>query len=534
MVADIARVTYDPTRQYRSVIYQQGRVTLEADNNEAEALEGEALRLETIDIIGPAGTPDNGYQVTSGTGPAGFDVGPGIFYLGGWRLEQDAAVDVPGNPNSKTDIELARQGGDFVVCLLITERSVGAVEDQALREVALGGPDSAARSRLMQSFPRVATDGDTCAQGAVSIAALLAAEGVSIDPYSDELISSATLQSGFTPGPANTDPCQPTAAGGYLGADNQMVRVTVTAFDPKAQTGTMLWGWNNASLLYRATMNDPLTLTLATTPVDEEHAPQQNQMVEVLAVDLDLGDGDYIADGEGFVTSLAQGYSFDTGQIILSNPLPAKYQGLKTPLFVRLWQAEVPFNAGVQTPLDAVSGITVAISMVALPTRIAKRPFWRFAVRPATPTSIYPQRYLDAPQPPDGPRQWLCDLAVCKALTNGCAVLEDCRPKFNPLTGISGGCCGLVLGPDDVTAAGGLQAVVDGLGGSGPALLSLKPGTYTLEAPVTLTSVHDGLTIESCAGGAILQADANADLTAFRSGLIVMDGVAEITLRGLV
>ena len=28
MVADIARITYDPTRQYRSLIYQQGRVTL--------------------------------------------------------------------------------------------------------------------------------------------------------------------------------------------------------------------------------------------------------------------------------------------------------------------------------------------------------------------------------------------------------------------------------------------------------------------------------------------------------------------------
>jgi hypothetical protein len=55
MVADIARVTYDPTRQYRSLIYQQGRVTLEADNNEAAMLAQEALRLETIDIIGPTG-----------------------------------------------------------------------------------------------------------------------------------------------------------------------------------------------------------------------------------------------------------------------------------------------------------------------------------------------------------------------------------------------------------------------------------------------------------------------------------------------
>jgi hypothetical protein len=526
MVADIARVTYDPTRQYRSVLFQQGRVTLEADNNEAEIIEGEALRLETIDIVGPAGTPDNGYEISSGTGPAGFDVGKGIFYLGGWRLELDAEKKEAGGANDKTLIEWVRGQQDFVVCLLITERSIGAVEDQALREVALGGPDSAARSRLMQTFPRVATDGNTCAVGATSVAAVLSAEGVTIDPYSDQLISSATLQAGFTPGPASTDPCQPAAAGGYLGADNQMVRVTVTAFDAKKQSGALLWGWNNASLLYRATANDPLTLTLTTVPVDDEHAPQQNQMVEILGVDLDLEDGNYIADGEGFVVSLAQGYSSDTGQIILSSPLPAKYQNSKTPLFVRLWQAEVPFSAGVQTPLDAVSGITVAISMTALPTRIAARPFWRFAVRPATPTSIYPQRYLDAPQPPDGPRQWICDLAICEALDEGCTVLEDCRPKFGPLTGLTGGCCGVTIGPSD-----NLQAAVDSLAG-GPAVLSLMPGTYDLAAPLKLTKANDGLTIEACGGGVIIQSSAT-DTTGFNQGLIQLTLVRNITLRGL-
>jgi hypothetical protein len=59
MTADIARITYDPRRKYRSVVAQQGRVTLEADSNEASAIASEALRLETIDVIGHAGTPDD-------------------------------------------------------------------------------------------------------------------------------------------------------------------------------------------------------------------------------------------------------------------------------------------------------------------------------------------------------------------------------------------------------------------------------------------------------------------------------------------
>src|SRR5580698_7369194 len=224
MDADIARVSYDPTRQYRSLVAQQGRVTLEADNNEATMLETEALRLETIDIVGPAGTPDNGYAVSSGQGPGGVAIGCGTFYLGGWRLKLDSAIDLSKQPDWIDAPEFATAEGNLAVALLATEQSVGAIEDRALREVALGGPDSAARARLMQRFLRVPMDGTTCPAGAKSIAALLNEDGVAIAPCSLQLISSARLQAGFVPGPPSKDPCQPTAAGGYLGADNQLIR----------------------------------------------------------------------------------------------------------------------------------------------------------------------------------------------------------------------------------------------------------------------------------------------------------------------
>ena len=535
MVADIARVTYDPTRQYRSVIYQQGRVTLEADNNEGVALESEALRLETIDIMGPAVAIGDGFEVSSGAGPGGISIGSGIFYLGGWRLELDKPVDLGSAKNTPVigivDAAVI-QRGNFVVALLITEQSVCAVEDQALREVALGGPDSAARARLMHRFPRIPVDGATCDLGATAVATLLQDEGVTIDPYSLQLISSATLQAGFVPGPPDTDPCTPAAAGGYLGADNQMVRVTVTAFDPATETGTLLWGWNNASLLYRATTTDGVTLTLTTTPVDQEHAPQQNQMVEILRSEVNLEDGTFIAEGQGVVTSLALGYATESGEIVLSAALPADYVGLANPLFVRLWQAEVPFSVGAPTALDSVSGITVAVSMTALPTHIAARPFWRFAVRPSMPQNIYPQRYADAPQPPDGPRQWITDLAVVEPQgRGGIVVLEDCRIPYGPQK--TGQCCGLVLGPDDVAARGGLQTVVDTLP-PGPAVLSLRPGDYPLSAPLRLQKGRDGLVIEGCCPtGASISAAAGADLTTFRTGLVVIGGAENITLRQL-
>ena len=527
MVADIARITYDPTRQYRSVISQQGRVTLEADNNEAATLASEALRLETIDIIGPTGALGDGYKVGPGVSPGGISIDPGIFYLGGWRLELDKAIDLPAQSGGGAIIGPKE---NLLVALLVTEQSVCAVEDQALREVALGGPDSAARSRLMQHFLRLPLDGDTCAAGATLIEGLLASDGVSIDPATLQLISQARLQAGFVPGPTNTDPCTPAAAGGYLGADNQMVRVTITAYDATTKTGTLLWGWNNASLLYRATVIDPLTLKLSNTPVDEEHAPQLGQMVEILRTELDLGDGNLIAARQGFVTAVAQAYSFDSQQVVLSSALPADYQNNKNPLFVRLWQSSVPFTAAQPTALDSVSGITVTITLPVLPSHIAARPFWRFAVRPSTPQMIYPQRYADSPQPPDGPRQWITDLAVVEpSFKQGSNPLADCRVPYPPPSG--GQCCGLVLGPDDVATRGGLQAVVDQLAGA-PTVLSLRTGVYSLPAPLNLGAKHKGLTIEGCTDGVILQAAA-ADLTPFLLGLVQISETTDIALRKL-
>src|SRR5438105_4215841 len=90
MSSDKARLSYDETRQYRQVVSQQGRVTLEADWNEAQQIASEELRRETLDIVGPCGTPDDGYRIVE-TGKHGkpvFDIEytGGTMYVGGLRV----------------------------------------------------------------------------------------------------------------------------------------------------------------------------------------------------------------------------------------------------------------------------------------------------------------------------------------------------------------------------------------------------------------------------------------------------------------
>ena len=109
-----------------------------------------------------------------------------------------------------------------------------------------------------------------------------------------------------------------------------------------------------------------------------------------------------------------------------------------------------------------------------MPTHIAARPFWHFAVRPDTPPSSI-RSAIEAPQPPDGPRQWLCGLAVIEGFGENSQILDDCRVTL----GRECTCCAIVLGPEDVAAKGRASAVLDGLGGAGtPATLSLRPGVY--------------------------------------------------------
>ena len=90
MTSDRARVTYDTSRRYHGVVAQQGRVSLEADWNEAQAITGAQLEARTLDFAGPAGSPDRGFRITPvmGEDVATGDLmaSPGTLYVGGQRI----------------------------------------------------------------------------------------------------------------------------------------------------------------------------------------------------------------------------------------------------------------------------------------------------------------------------------------------------------------------------------------------------------------------------------------------------------------
>ena len=283
---DISRSAFDPRKQYTGVRMQQGRVILDDDWNENERIASEDLRRSRADIVGPAGSPDEGFCISNplltADGQVDFDISSGSFYLGGNRLELDQAVTylLQGDALQPSELAVSAPSGarsDLAV-LMTYQQPVSAVEDSELFEVALGGPDTTTRLRTMQRVVLYANiEGDTCAEAWQQLQALLEAAGQGTLNAEHELIVDTELTVSFTTGDLPEDLCTPTAAGGYLGAENQAIRVQLV------DDSHLTWGFDNAAPLYRVQVAaDRQTVTMLTEPKDQAHWPLAEQTVEIL------------------------------------------------------------------------------------------------------------------------------------------------------------------------------------------------------------------------------------------------------------
>jgi hypothetical protein len=518
---------------------QQGRVTLEADWNEGQSIFGEELRQETLEIVGPAGTPDKGYQVMDTSQPAtpyDFSVGPGTMYVGGVRVELDTPVnyltqpewlDHTFDPDWVDPSQLKALPSKEFVYLFLREQEVSAVEDYALRDVALGGPDTAARTRIIQHIVRLETHATDCADALAIAITAWAQEGLKFDPTTMRLLPQSTLRVTFPDAP-QPDPCEPETVAGYLGADNQLIRIQIS------DANKFVWGFDDASFLYRVDIGADLqTVHLQSRPVDSAHQPQANQAVEVLRSAARLSNGEYVASATGVVETLTASYSQDTQTLVLPTKLPPQYaDAQQTPrAFLRVWQQEQQFTA--ETPIElGTTGIYVTLNTLGgAPFHVGD--YWLIAARPSTPQQIYPERYLADFQPPDGPREWVCPLAIIAWNENVGTVVDDCRNQFDNLVALTQRrCCTITLRPEDVTSATTLNVILDKYKLRELITVCFMPGIYMLPEPLRLGPEHSNLTLEACHDGVVIQAAPGAE-TKFLDGLIVLNHANNVTLRGL-
>jgi hypothetical protein len=589
MASDRSRRTDRSRDGYKGVVAQQGRVILDRDFNAQQALEDARVALDALNFVGPCGAPGDGFKISLGaafrplilrtssppSSPVLFDrsftISPGVMFIGGQAailpasfapIGYETQPDWPApDPAPAMDREL--------VYLELQELEVSAVEDPDLFEVALGGPDTTQRLRLLRRVKRLGVQAADCHSAWLEAIDGWRNKGFALDPATMSLTPNALMKIGFTTTSGSTNRCDPLAVGGYLGAENQLIRLRTITSDGTAQ---LLWSYDNASFLYRVDTidQDRRTIKLTADPPDAFHFMQQGQWVEILPTAAKLGQETdatapsappiirAVAEPEGFLTTLTQAYgpvnSGDSANhLVLADPgLPTSFQDNGLPVFVRVWQSAVNLVVGQTLPIvDAQSGTSTGVTAtVSIPFNedqtLPQGAFWQIAVRPSRPQGVYPEDYLTVPQPPDGLRRWVCPLAFIDWAAAGGAKLTDCRNTFDNLVALSkrrNGCCSISVNPADLKAGTSLQSILDraatlaALGASDAFMPSftvcLEPGDYPLFFPLRLDSRHSGLVLECCGGTAVLAADPNAKPDEFADGLLVATSVAGLTLRGL-
>ncbi|MEI2579931.1 DUF6519 domain-containing protein [Scytonema sp. PRP1] len=128
MKGDFSRYTFNPKKQYSAVLMQQGRVQLDADWNEQQAINQYRIETETKDIIGLCGVPATG---------GGFAIKPikgllRIFFVNsqkGWVVGQKGDILATANGGQTWTPQTSGVTQDLWGVYFLTENRGWAVGD---------------------------------------------------------------------------------------------------------------------------------------------------------------------------------------------------------------------------------------------------------------------------------------------------------------------------------------------------------------------------------------------------------------------
>jgi hypothetical protein len=172
MKGDFSRFTFDPLNNYVSVLKQQGRVALDADWNEQASIWAEHFRRLAADILGEFAIPlasndmivDNSGALAIShlaVGPGGvldFNIGRGVAYVGGFPITFPKDMTYRSQPDLPEPDSLPERG-DILVFIESWSRILTYVDDELIREPALGGPDTCLRQRIIGQVKAITSDG---------------------------------------------------------------------------------------------------------------------------------------------------------------------------------------------------------------------------------------------------------------------------------------------------------------------------------------------------------------------------------------
>jgi hypothetical protein len=479
MYGDFTRLTHDPRKHYLRVLMQQGRVQLDADWNEQASILLRYLQTLAADLIGPFGGPGDGFLIAPQPGPGGssipraFTLQPGHYYVDGILAENDAKLNYGSGsghlpfPRPENDQGEEDEDANFLALVLdVFERHVSHLQDAGVREVALGGPDTATRSQVAWRVRAWKIEPNDDEQKDLRcFLAKIWEELVALRQPANRGQLRARAKGDVDP---RTDPCVAAPEASFRRTENQLYRVEIhrggMAWDKKDDTAeeaaTFKWSRDNGSEEYRILRLEGTTAFLESLGRDDRtllHAGDWLELVEDQSDPLTL-------------LPLLQVESVDPRRDAVILKVPKKHEGAPTVslpdldeeaaqrrhALLRRWHQPEKLTKGAVLPSEGAvlltegdandpekgwlmleDGVQIRFEPGGAGTLIGYRPgdFWLIPARTATGDVEWP-RAENGPLalPPNGVEHHFAPLATI-AFPDDAANLKitDCRNVFQPL-----------------------------------------------------------------------------------------------------
>jgi hypothetical protein len=469
MKGDFTRMTFNKDKRFSRVLMQQGRVQLDADWNEQADILVHYLRTLAADLIGPHGGPGDSFAIEKLTDedgnsiPHNFVIRQGHYYVDGILCDNNQDVTFQGEPNaeppypSQPDYPLPQNvqlaDGDHLIYLDVWERHISYLEDEdehgdepSIREVALGGADTATRAMVVWQVKTWHITGEREAQ--------LEEMGIALgcDDFHEAWQDVVNLW--WQPAnrgrmqaraklPEDADliePCIIDPEARYRGAENQLYRVEIHRGGPSG-TATFKWSRENGSVVFPIVKIQGSVITLEHLGRDERFGLRAGDRVEIV-------DDGYILRGDCVPLLKVEKLDPDSNQVTLSgaptieveqepfnhpllrrwdhkedDPTKKRYEMREGAIVVAEGENWIPLEDGVEirfpSPGQNLPG-----------SGYRTHDYWLIPARTATGDVEWPGSIEDpALSPPHGTEHHYAPLAIISVndVGDGITVVSECR-----------------------------------------------------------------------------------------------------------
>lgn len=389
--------------------------------------------------------------------------------------------------------------------LEVWERHVTAVEDPALLEPALGGPDTATRIQVAWAVRVLRDDNGVVHLGDLGCGDAVEPWEALLEPTDARL--SARAEAAADP----LDPCDVPPEAGYRGLENRLYRVEVHEPGPIG-TATFLWSRDNGTVV--TGIRDFVPGTPFRVEVDRIGRDRELRFDagDTVTVESD----DTTAAGVPSTLSEVDGQPDNAHRLV---PLTDDVSAFADHRRPRLRRWDGPARQIEVGWVELEDGVQV---------RFAGGPFtvgdwWVVPARTATGDV---EGFLDAP--PRGIGRLRTRLAIVDWADGS---IEDCRSTFATLCSHrdhegGGGCCAITVSPTGDTT-GDVDALADAVAlaarSDGPVHICLLPGHHTVAETVRID--RDDVTISGCGR--------RSPVTAESGGVLLVGPVDGVRLESL-